>query len=305
MNINQHAVLVRLTISTKGLLGERKDEGASETLVSAYNATDRKSIAGKVQLLNQNAKSIKRVKSTAHAIRTACVYRFCMTWGDRDSWLLPLNVRPKFEKEYAKLLADHNSAKENFFIDYPSLVRSREHDKELGGLFDASKYPPIDKIKSMFKCDILYSPVPVSGHFIANVTDEMKENLDRAVSSRVSEACNTLVDRVQKRLVEYVDTLAGYTGGREGRFNDSLVHNLADIGVLIKELNFTGDPAIEKLSTDVSRIVRFSTSALRSGQGTRNQAVAEGKTLLSRLETYKKLDTETDEVFGQMAEIEL
>lgn len=304
MDINKQAVLVRLTISTKGLLGERIDQGASETLASAYSVTDRKSVAGKVQLINQQAKSVKRVRSTAHALRV-CMYTYCMPWGDRDSWLLPLTVRSRFEKEFNKLLQEHEDAKENYFLDYPGLVRAREYDKELGGLFDASQYPPLERIKGMFKSTLLYSPVPASGHFIADVTDDMKKALDHATAVRVSEACNSLVDRVKERLVEYVDTLAAYQGKREGRFNDTLVSNLADIGVLIKDLNFTHDPAIDKLSHEVNRVCRYSAEALRQGNGQRAEIVHEGKTLLSRLDAYKKLEAEADETFAQMAEIEL
>ncbi len=303
MDINKQAVLVRLTISTKGLLGERKDEGASATLAGAYSVIDKDSVAGKKQLISQKAKSVRRVRATAHALRV-CMYTYCMPWGG-DSWLLPLNVRAKFEKEYNKLAGEHDDAKENYFIDYPSLVRAREYDKELGGLFDASDYPTLAKVKQMFRSDLLYQPIPASGHFIADVTDDMKKALDHATALRVTEACNSLVERVKERLVEYVDTLAKYSGGREGRFNDSLVSNLQDIGVLIKDLNFTHDPAIDKLSTEVARVCRYSAQTLRMYGTNKEVIVAEGKTLLSRLDAYKKLEKDADDTFAQMAEIEL
>lgn len=303
MDINKQAVLVRLTISTKGLLGERKDEGASETLAHAYRVTDNKSVAGKVQLINQKAKSVKRVRATAHAIRV-CMYTYCMPWGG-DSWLLPLNVRAIFEGHYINLAKEHEDAKADYFADYPLLVRAREYDKELGGLFNAANYPSLEQIERMFKCDLLYSPVPTSGHFIADVTDDMKKALDHATAIRVTEACNSLVERVKERLVEYVDTLTKYTGGREGRFNDTLVSNLSDIGILIRELNFTGDPGITKLSDEVNRVTRYSADALRQNGYAKAEVVKEGNTLLSRLEAYKKTEEEADKVFSQMVEIEL
>ncbi len=233
------------------------------------------------------------------------MYKYCMPWGDRDSWLLPLTVRGKFEAEFNRLKGEHDNAKENYFIDYRSLVRAREYDKELGGLFDASNYPSLDKIKTMFRADILYSPVPASGHFIADVTDDMKKALDHATAVRVSEACNSLVDRVQERLVTYVDKLKNYNGTKDGRFNNTLVSNLADIGKLIRELNFTGDAGIEKLSNEVARIVRFSADSLRANENTKELCIKEGNTLLSRLDAYKKLEADVDDTFSQMTEIEL
>lgn len=228
-----------------------------------------------------------------------------MPWGDRESWLLPLNVRSKFEKEFNTLMAEHNEAKENYFTDYPGLVRVRKAKQELGGLFNARLYPSLQEIRKMFRCELIYSPIPTSGHFVADIADDMKKALDDAMVSRVSAACNSLVDRVQDRLVDYVDKLSGYSGSRDGRFNDSLVGNLDDIGNLIKELNFTGDTGIQKLSADVSRLARFSAQNLREYGETRQAAINEGKGLLSRIETYKNLNKEVDDTFSTMAEIEL
>lgn len=304
MDVNQYAILARLHVSTKGTLGERKDDGASELLVETYQAKDRKSVAAKIQLINQNAKSVRRVKATAQAMRQL-LYHYGMPWGSREGQLIPLNIRPKFEKEFNRLKQNHEEAKQDYFNDYPLLVAAREKDNELGTLFRYSNYPAIDQIKNMFRCDLIYTPIPASGHFLADVTDEMKENLDRSVSNRITVACNSLVDRVEKRLVEYVDTLEGYTGGRNGRFTDTLVSNLRDVGNLIKELNFTNDPNIDRLSFEVGRIARFSADSLREADYCRDAVVSEGKTLLSRLEAYKKLDHEVDDAFSQMNEIEI
>lgn len=304
ININQHAVLVRLTISTKGLLGERRDDTASDTLVHAFMAKDDRSIAGKVMLLNQRAKTIRAVRATAHAVRM-CLYTYTMPWGARDTHLLPLGVRQKFEQEINKLLAAHADAKENFLDDYHNLVNARERDGEIGGLYRAENYPSLNKIKEMFECELYYSPIPTSDHFIADVTNEMKAALEEATASRVRSACNTLVDRIETRLVAYVDKLEGYSGGGDGRFNDTLVSNLQNVGELIRELNFTNDIGIDQLVSHVSRLSRFSAQQLREDEDVRQGAISTGRSLLSRLETYKKLDQETSDAFDQMSEIEL
>jgi hypothetical protein len=304
MDINEHAVLVRLSISTKGLLGERKDDGASEMLVHTYRAKDDKSIAGKVVLLNQRADSIRAVRATAHAARVH-LYNHTMPWGDRENHLLPLNIRRKFEKEMGNLLQAHEDAKEDFFKAYPSLVRSREKRREIGGLFRKDNYPSTKQIRTMFKCELLYSPVPTSDHFIANVTDKMKKALDQSVADRVLYACNTLVDRAETRIREYVDKLERYSGSRDGRFNDTLVSNLTDVGSLIRELNFTNDSGINQLASNVDRLGKFTAQTLRENDEVRKGAIKEGKSLLSRLEAYKKIDKDTDTAFDQMAEIEI
>lgn len=303
MDINEHAILVRLTISTKGLLGEIKDDGASETLAEVFNAKDRAGVAGKVMRLNQNAKSIRAVRATALALRVG-MYNYTMPWG-REGHLLPLNVREQFEKSIGQLMAAHRNAKENFFLDYPNLVANREKLGELGGLYRAENYPSLAQIKRMFECDIFYSPIPASGHFIAEVSDKMKERLENATAVRIREACNSLVNRVEARLVEYVDKLSGYSGGRDGRFNDTLVGNLSEVGQMIKALNFTNDVGIEQLSDNVARLAKFAAQTLREDENTRKQAIQTGKSLLGRLDAFRKLEGEVDKTYSQMSEIEL
>ncbi len=303
MDINEHAILVRLAISTKGLLGEIKDEGASDTLAEVFNAKDRAGVAGKVMRLNQQAKSIRAVRATAHALRVG-MYTYTMPWG-KEGHLLPLTARAQFEKNIGGLMKAHYDAKENFFLDYANLVANREKLGELGGLYRAENYPPLSRVRKMFECEIFYSPIPTSGHFIAEVSDKMKERLEQATTVRIREACNSLVNRVEERLVDYVDKLSGYSGGRDGRFNDTLVGNLAEVGQLIKMLNFTNDVGIEQLSANVMRLAKYTAQTLREDEATRTQAIAAGKTLLGRLDAFRKIEKEADQTYSVMAEIEL
>lgn len=185
---------------------------------------------------------------------------------------------------------------------------------ELGRMFDITQYPEAEQVARMFKSGVEYWPMPEGGHFVADIAEESakeaRETLTKANLERTNEAVNDLIGRVEKTVQMYVDKLAAYkpkanseSDGRiEGIFRDSLVDNVADMSRLIKALNFTNDAGLNGLATQVDRLARHTATSLRDNHDIRSGMISEGQALINKLDSYRKVDTEVDNLIASIAD---
>jgi hypothetical protein len=299
VDLSKRAMLVSVTIKLEGLLGERRDRGASELVENHYSVSSRRAKASKY-LIDRKHPKVKAVIATAQQVR-AVVYRYTFPWGDSNLRLLPVAAHNEFQGKLKASLADLRAAQEEYLYAYPGLVRASE--SELGGLFDKCEYPPTDKVRTMFKTSTGYWPMPEGGHFVADIAaqcvTEARQTIEHDNAVRTSQAINDLIARVEQTVSVFVDKLANYrvdasTDKVYGIFRDSLISNVKDIGHLMKTLNFTDDPGIEQLASHVERLGRYSAETLRETAAYRNMMVSDGQQLLAKLDAFKHTDVEVD-----------
>ena len=307
MDLSKRAMLVKSRIELRGLLGERRDQGATQHVEQQYNVAERRAKVGKF-LIAQNVKSVKAVRASAQAIRQ-CVYQHTFAWLDTDMRLLPSKNHDTFRTEHDLAVAKHLANIESYINDYPYLVEDARHPapRGLGELFDPSQYPPAENIKGLFKSSLEYWPMPTTNNFVADIAQEAaaeaKAGMERKVREIISHSFNDLVARSEQVVAHFVTKLAeykpagypaGYRDKPEGIFRDSLVDNMTDLAKLIRNLNFTDDIDIEQMAVNLERLARYTPEQLRQAhyQDERDLVGAEGKLLLTKLDQMKKVDHE-------------
>ncbi len=309
MELAKRALLVSVTIRLEGLLGERRDKQASELVTSTYSAQSKRAKASKF-LIDRRHPKVKAVIAAAQQVR-AVAYRYTFPWGDSGLRLLPVKAHPLFATKMDEALRDLKATQAEYLLYYPSLVKASE--SELGRLFDLSQYPEPERVANLFKSGVEYWPMPEGGHFVADIAaesaKEARDTLTKANLERTNEAVNDLIGRVERTVQMYVDKLAAYkpkagdTDGRiEGIFRDSLVENVADMSRLIKALNFTDDAGLNGLATQVDRLARHTASSLRDDKDIRTSMISEGQALINKLDSFRKVDTEVDNLIASIAD---
>lgn len=312
MNLSKRAMLVSVTISLKGLLGERRDRAASDLVTTTYSAKAKRAKASKY-LIDRDHPKPRAIIAAAQQVRTtADRYTFPWVGGLR---LLPVTAHAQFTTKVDEALADLSAVEAEYLHIYPYLVSSSERD--LGGLFKQSEYPPVEAVAKMFEHRYEFWPLPESGHFVADIAaeaaKEARDAITKATIERTNEAVNDLVGRVEKTVQVYVDKLAAYkpkatdeTDGRvKGVFRDSLVENVAEMARLVRALNFTSDPGINSLATQVERLARHAAIALRDDKEMRSSAISEGQALIHKLDSYRKVDSEVDDLIASVSDYQL
>ena len=298
-DLSRRAMLVSVTIKLEGLLGERRDRGASELVENHYLVASRRAKDSKY-LIDRKHPKVKAVIAAAQQVR-AVMYRYTFPWGDSNLRLLPVKAHDEFKHALDKALDDLKDCQEQYLQVYPMLVKMSESD--LGGLFDKNEYPHVDRVRTMFKASTGYWPMPEGGHFVADIAalaaKEARETIEHDNAVRTSQAINELIARVEQTVTIFVDKLAAYrkdeaTNKSYGIFRDSLVSNVKDMARLIRTLNFTDAPELNDLAKHVERLGAYSAEALRDNEYVRAIMVTDGQSLLARLDGLRKTDVEID-----------
>jgi len=304
MQLAKSAMLVSVSIVNGGLLGERRDNQASLLVENTYNIANRRTKASKY-LIDRKHKSVRQVVAASQRVREI-VYKYTFPWGDDKSRLLPVKLADNFRAKVETAIEELKETRENYIQHYPALVSASERD--LGKLFDRSQYPPIDQIRNLFTTKLTYWPIPESGNFIAEISNEAardaKESIEREIEERLIEATYNLVSRAKDVVSTYVDKLENYKPAvngddsnpfdikSQGSFRDSLVNNIKDTANLIEQMNLTENPQIKKVIKDQNRLSGFAAYHLRKSEDIRQRALSAGQEILVNLTMLDLKDKE-------------
>jgi hypothetical protein len=265
MNYTKHAMLVSLNIKNSGLLGQRKSEEATQLVTSHYEADSKQASAHK-RLINPKAKSVKSVMAASQRVRQT-LYKYSVGWGGENQRLITVKALDALQSDIRRDIQDLEAAWNDYKADYPRLVHEASQPAPigLGALFDASQYPPADKIRDMFSISLNYWPMPSSDHFAAEISnaaaEETKKAIDAEIEERLVEASYDLVNRaknVVEKLITKLKDLKVEDNKFVGKLHNSLIDNIRDTARIIEKLNLTNAPQINKVIADLDRLANFS-----------------------------------------------
>lgn len=178
-----------------------------------------------------------------------------LAWSDNGLRLLPVGNFIAYKKQLATLEDNYNALVDKFIEAYPNLVSAAAF--QLGNLFDRTEYPEPEKIRSKFSFAYTFMPVPTSGDFRIDISEEAKNSImescsnayEQRLANAMKEAWNRLHDslsRMSERLeVDIVDDEYGDPTHKPRVFRDSLVENANEMVSLLTHFNLTGDEKLE------------------------------------------------------------
>lgn len=181
-----------------------------------------------------------------------------LAWSDNGLRLLPVSNFMVYKKQLGVLESNYNALVQKFIEAYPNLVSAAAF--QLGNLFDRSEYPDADKIAHKFSFAYNFMPVPTSGDFRIDISEEAKNEIMQSCSNAyedrlanaMKEAWNRLhecLSRMSERLE--VDVVDGEFKPKV--FRDSLVENANEMVGLLSHFNLTNDEKLE----DARRMLAF------------------------------------------------
>jgi len=307
-DLSKAAMLVSVNIVNGGLLGERKDQEATELVRSTYDVADKRAKASKY-LIDRKHKKVKAVVAASQRVRET-VYKYTNPWGDDkgSSRLLVVKLEPELRRNLDYAIKELKGAWKDYYHVYPQLVADSE--KELGKLFDRAQYPDPDRIMELFKVNVRYWPFPDSGHFVADVSEEAakraRQEIEAEVEDRLLHATYDMVDRAKDVVSVFLDRLEGFkkkdkiSGAKS--FRDSLLTNIETTANLIESMNITGNAEISNVVKNLNRLVEFSAFSLRSYEKVRQNAIAVGQQVMANLTMLDLKDKEISNLVADAGE---
>jgi hypothetical protein len=135
---------------------------------------------------------------------------------------------------------------DNFFDEYETLVRDAQVN--LGALYKAEDYPPLEEVRKKFSFRRSVKPLPEAGDFRLDIPahdlEEMKAAYENQYSEKLADAMRTPWERLHEVLLGMSNKLEDNGDGKK-RYHDSLISNPLELCELLTKLNITNDPKLE------------------------------------------------------------
>jgi len=178
-----------------------------------------------------------------------------LPWADKGQRLLPT----KLFMEYKQTMDAHehtfNMMCNNFFVMYPQLVA--DAPVALQSLYKAGDYPDLEDVKGKFGFRRSVDPIPESGDFRLDVSnddlEDIKAQYESKFTERLADAMRAPWDRLHTTLSAMSEKLTDKGEDQKVRYHDSLLTNAQDLCSLLTKLNVTNDPKLEEARQELER----------------------------------------------------
>lgn len=211
-----------------------------------------------------------------------------LPWSDNGLRLLPVDNFLRYKERLGEYEQEYNALVQDFLVSYPDLVDAAAF--QLGNLFDRSEYPATDDVQGKFRFRYTFSPVPTAGDWRVNVGQQAREELESqcksAIEERVQAAMKEAWSRMHDCLSHVSERLEDSGPGDNAKrkiFRDSLVDNAQELVEMLKVLNVTKDPELERARVLMSQtFMGLDAADLRESDSTRRGVKAEVDSILSK-----------------------
>lgn len=208
-----------------------------------------------------------------------------LPWSDNGQRLLPMERFLHYKERIGEFEEEYNDLVQDFLEKYPDLVAAAAF--QLGSLFDREEYPDVSDIESKFRFNYVFSPVPLVGDFRIDINEQAKAELtdqfQRNFDLRLQDAMKTAWNRLHNCLTHISERLETNTDGERKLFKDSLVENAIELVDLLRPLNVTKDPALEKARLELQQaLAGVEAKELRQNPAIRKDVKSQVDTILSK-----------------------
>lgn len=243
------SVLIDLSISV--WTGRKKDKKASDAVTAGAGAAA--GVAGVTKKLLGDCAELDAVQKFAANVRNAH-YSMTTPWSDLGMRLCPT---VKYINGYELAMSEYQQEfwvlVEKFLAAYDWEIQNAQ--LKLGTLFNADEYPTATALRDKFKFRYAAMPMPTAGDWRLDVEAEAAASLKAQYESFFNEQYRKSMEDVWRRVHEAITRMSeklDYRGDEDKKiFRDSLVHNVRDMIVMLREFNVTGDPVMARAAMEL------------------------------------------------------
>ncbi len=282
MSISASAVLVKLSIST--WTAKVIDKGQTNKVLFDNNAMGNAAQVHKN--LMAGTQKVKDINDFAAFCRTEN-NRLTLPWEDRGNRLLPTSLILEYKDRFNKYRTQFMQMRGDLLFNYDALKQTSRN--YLGAMYNDADYPPAYEVESKYQWQLVFSPVPDSGHFYldipTNELNEIKESLRKENDARLADATRTAWDRLHTLLTAMTEKLNESPDGETKRWHGTFVTNADELCGLLTHLNVTKDPKLEQARQMLQQSIKgVNVDKLKHSQQVRETLKANVDTILKQFE---------------------
>lgn len=279
-NIASSAVLVDLNIAI--WTARKNDKRVSEEIDQAKGTKARAGNFHK-KLFAGNS-TLEELQKFVTQVRTYH-YNNTLPWSDSGTRLLVMGRFMEYNTKMREFDEQFHTLKDKFLENYNAMVSAAAFT--LGELFDREDYPNPDVVAHKFYYKYDFMPVPQSGDFRVDIGNEGMQELIGKYESQFDLRVKTAMQDAWGRLHDCVSRMSERLDFGEGDkkiFRDSLVENALELVDMLKCMNITNDPDLEKSRKQLEQAL-FGVSAqeLRESADIRKDVKTQVDDILKRM----------------------
>jgi len=276
--LSQKSMLVYLSIGQPKL---RVTDKAATADLSMSHGVDKQH--GRVVKSLYSKDDYQPISDLINQARNHFHYKRTLPWLDGGQRILPSALFMGYAEKMREFRAEFDRLVESFVNDYA--IRLSNAKLKLNGLFNESDYPAPSEIRSRFRFEVSYSPVPVAGDFRMDGIDEAEKAILAAeVQKREIDAVKAANKELVQRVVEIVGNVSSVCSKDKPKIYDTLLGNVAELADLIPALNVGGDPKLDKIAQDIrDKVLVTSTETLKASPQARSQVAAAADDIVKQM----------------------
>ena len=193
------------------------------------------------------SKSLDRVHKLTGAIRNE-YYQMSLPWMEGQQ-IIKSEGYMGFAQHMSRRKMEWENAVEDFLTSYHDSVVDAQY--LLGTMFNNDDYPPASTLRSKFRMDIGFYPVPNAQDWRVDMADDemrkLQERITADVTARQTEAMQSAWQRVHGVVSKMHERLAK----PDNIFRDSLVENARELCAILPSLNIADDAKLEAVRQEI------------------------------------------------------
>lgn len=283
--LSSRAMLCSLSISQWS--ASKHDPQISEEIAVHHGAQPDVGRYNKLLIPKETLAEVRRIAGEARREH----YFMTLPWDDNGYRVLPAAVYMEHTEKLRAYSGEFVAAVEVFATQFDQLVV--ESRSRLGGLFRPEDYPASKEIRDKFGFETKVLPLPDANDFRVSLGNEEKDRIKRQITASVEASLNVASRELWQRLYEAVshmaERLSAYKTtelGVEHPFRDSIVTNMVKLVDLMPRLNITGDPELERLTSQVRASLLVDPEQLRQSESIRADTAMKAARIAQQMSAY-------------------
>lgn len=200
--------------------------------------------------------------------------------------MLNINLYQEVTHNLRRLIAEANAAVDDLVDNWDYEVQ-RDYNRLLPtGHASLEDYPTAEHVRDRFGIEVQFMPVPTTGDFRVEISDEDKASLLSRLQDAGRNAERHVINKMLEPMIAAAEKLAVPIGNDGSIFRDSLVENLVDVADRMARVNLSDDPVIQKQIADLKSIVgqyADNIDVLRNSQHVRDVASKQISDLIGQM----------------------
>ena len=281
MSIQNDCMIVNLQIGV--WLGYKADKEESRKVTEANGAD---ADAARVNKHIIPKEDMKNITAAGNQVRT---HFYCNTlpWKDNGDRLLTRKRYMAFIETHEKLVGNFKDAVDEFVdVLYPRAVARAEF--RMGTLFKEDDYPQPRDLKRKFYAnldiDAVTMPEMLKGCFDdKEAYEKAKADAEAAMTARTVKAVGSLWGELNGMLSHFANKLSD----ENSIFRDSTITNLQELVDMMPDLNFTNDPNLTRIASEIERtLLGYTPKDLRKQDKIRKTAAEDAARILEEMSGF-------------------